>query len=229
MELRDAIQKIALEFESNGYRRITAELNGRFAVKAFAVTTDSRHNLRVYPNLTRNETPRPDQSTLSGRSDLHPAAHRVRVPGGCCGCIFAAGDWLGPRPHLASEFGGCRRWRWPCGKGGGVGFDSDRDVQYISNDYTELKQHQIQISMSRKDHTTRHRHCDQTKQAIALVPSLDATAILKSVHRAPRAAFRGLTPWLTFPTHSVGRTLGPPSPVPPSLVGRPPNAFFARL
>ena len=76
MELRDAMQQIALEFPSYGYRRITMELNRRgFAVnhkrvlrlmrednllclrrKAFAVTTDSRHTLPVYPNLARDIT-----------------------------------------------------------------------------------------------------------------------------------------------------------------------------
>ncbi len=74
MELRDQLQKIALEsLEAYGYRRITAELQQRgFAVnhkrvlrlmgednllcvrgRAFVATTDSRHNLRVYPNLAR--------------------------------------------------------------------------------------------------------------------------------------------------------------------------------
>jgi transposase InsO family protein len=73
MELRDAMQKVALESPAYGYRRITAELNRHgFQVnhkhvlrlmrednllclrhKAFVVTTDSRHTLPVYPNLAR--------------------------------------------------------------------------------------------------------------------------------------------------------------------------------
>ena len=73
MELRDQMQKIALESPAYGYRRITAELRRRgFEVnhkrvlrmmrednllcvrrRAFVVTTDSRHNLPVYPNLAR--------------------------------------------------------------------------------------------------------------------------------------------------------------------------------
>jgi transposase InsO family protein len=77
MELRDAIQQVALEFPAYGYRRITRELNRRgFAVnhkrvlrlmrhdnllclrrKSFVVTTDSRHSLRVYPNLAGAITP----------------------------------------------------------------------------------------------------------------------------------------------------------------------------
>ena len=73
MELRDQMQKVALESPAYGYRRITAELQQRgFEVnhkrvlrmmrednllcvrrRAFVVTTDSRHNLPVYPNLAR--------------------------------------------------------------------------------------------------------------------------------------------------------------------------------
>ncbi len=76
MELRDQMQRIAVEWPAYGYRRITAELQQRgFEVnykvlrtmrednllciqrRAFMITTDSRHNLPVYPNLARNMTP----------------------------------------------------------------------------------------------------------------------------------------------------------------------------
>jgi transposase InsO family protein len=74
LELRSQIQTIALEMRAYGYRPITAELH-RQGVKvnhkrvlrllrednllclrqrAFVRTTDSRHNLTVYPNLARN-------------------------------------------------------------------------------------------------------------------------------------------------------------------------------
>ena len=71
MEIRDEMQKIALEWPTYGYRRMTIELQRRgFDVqykrilrimrednllcvrrRRFAGTTDSRHNLPVYPNL----------------------------------------------------------------------------------------------------------------------------------------------------------------------------------
>jgi hypothetical protein len=74
MELRDAMQQVALEFPDHGYSRITFELNRcGFAVnhkrvlrlmradnllclrhKSFVATTDSRHTLPVYPNLARD-------------------------------------------------------------------------------------------------------------------------------------------------------------------------------
>ena len=77
MEIRDHMQKMALESSAYGYRRITAELRRRgFEVNhkrvlrmmrednllcvrqhAFAVTTDSRHNLPIYPNLAGTMTP----------------------------------------------------------------------------------------------------------------------------------------------------------------------------
>jgi putative transposase len=77
MELRDEMQKIALESPSYGYRRITVELQRRnFDVnhkrvlrmlrednllcvrrRSFIRTTDSRHGLPVYPNLARELEP----------------------------------------------------------------------------------------------------------------------------------------------------------------------------
>ena len=76
MDLRDAIQRIALEFPSYGWPRMTAELRRRgWAVnhkrvyrlmrqdnllclrrRKFVVTTDSGHGLPVYPNLARTLT-----------------------------------------------------------------------------------------------------------------------------------------------------------------------------
>jgi putative transposase len=72
MELRDAIQRIALEWPSYGRPRITAELRRRgwevnpkrvyrlmrednllcVRKRKFVVTTDSNHGRKVYPNLT---------------------------------------------------------------------------------------------------------------------------------------------------------------------------------
>ena len=74
MELRDAIQRIALEWPSYGRPRITAELRRRgwtvnpkrvyrllrednllcVRKRKFIVTTDSNHGRKVYPNLARD-------------------------------------------------------------------------------------------------------------------------------------------------------------------------------
>ena len=73
MDVRNEIQRIAVEFPAYGYRRITAELRNRgYSVNHKRVlrlmrednllcvrkdfkpkTTDSRHDLRVYPNLVK--------------------------------------------------------------------------------------------------------------------------------------------------------------------------------
>ena len=92
-DLRDEIQRIALEFLSYGWPRITAELKRRgweanhkrvyrimrednllcLRRRKFVVTTDSNHSRPVYPNLARgNDVDRPG-STLGGRHHLHPA------------------------------------------------------------------------------------------------------------------------------------------------------------
>jgi transposase InsO family protein len=77
MELCDQMQKVALESPAYGYRRITRKRQQRgFAVnnkrvlrmmrednllcvrrRPFVVTTDSRHNLPIYPNLARTMQP----------------------------------------------------------------------------------------------------------------------------------------------------------------------------
>ena len=74
MALRDATQKLAVEMPAYGYRRITMALRrGGWVVnhkrvlrlmradnllclrrRAFVRTTDSDHQLRVYPNLARD-------------------------------------------------------------------------------------------------------------------------------------------------------------------------------
>jgi putative transposase len=76
IELRDQIQKIALEWPSYGYRPMTAELRRRglrvnhklvlrlmrednllcLRKRHFVRTTDSRHDLPVYPNLAKRMT-----------------------------------------------------------------------------------------------------------------------------------------------------------------------------
>ena len=73
MELRDALQHLALEMPSYGWRRITAELRRRswrvnhkrvrrlmrednllcLRRRRFVLTTDSDHGFGVYPNLAR--------------------------------------------------------------------------------------------------------------------------------------------------------------------------------
>jgi putative transposase len=183
MELRDAMQQVALAFPAYGYRRITCELNRRgFAVnhkrvlrlmradnllclrhKSFVVTTDSRHNLPVYPNLARDMTPNgvnqlwvADITYIRLRIEfIYLAvvldAYSRRVIGWALGRTLEA--------HLAvSALTMALRQRQPAP---GLVHHSDRGVQYASHDYTGLlKQHSIQISMSRKGNPYDNAACE---------------------------------------------------------------------
>lgn len=210
MELRDAMQKIALEFPAYGYRRITAELKRRwFGVnhkhvlrlmrqdnllclrrRAFVVTTDSRHHLPVYPNLAHSLTPaRINQLWVADLTYIRLRTEFVylavlldafsrRVIGWALGRTLAAGLAL-------SALAMALRQRKP---EPGLVHHSDRGVQYASSEYTDLlKQHQIQISMSRKgnpydkayaSHCTSFEHCGRTEAACGRRHSLTPCAFL---------------------------------------------------
>jgi putative transposase len=183
MEFRDALQKIALESPAYGYRRITAELNRRgFEVnhkrvlrlmrqdnllclrhKAFVVTTDSRHDLPVYPNLAHNLVPSGvNQLWIADITYIRLRAEFVylavlldafsrRVIGWALGRTLEAGLAL-------SALSMALRQRQPAP---GLVHHSDRGVQYASGEYTDLlKQHKIQISMSRKGNPYDNAACE---------------------------------------------------------------------
>ena len=183
MALRDALQRIALQFPSYGWPRMTAELKRRgWAVnhkrvyrlmrednllclrkRKFVVTTDSDHGLPVYPNLARG-------MTLMGLNQLWVAdltyirlelefvylavildAFSRRVIGWALDRTLDAELTLQAlRTALAQ--------RRP---GPGLVHHSDRGVQYASHDYTQLlRDHGIQISMSRKANPWDNAACE---------------------------------------------------------------------
>jgi putative transposase len=183
MELRDAMQKIALEFSAYGYRRITAELNRRgFAVnhkhvlrlmrqdnllclrhKAFVVTTDSRHRLPVYPNLARHITPgRINQLWVADLTYIRLRTEFVYLAVLLDAFSRRVIGWALGRTLEAglavSALTMALRQRRP---EPGLVHHSDRGVQYASGDYTDLlKKHQIQISMSRKGNPYDNAACE---------------------------------------------------------------------
>jgi putative transposase len=183
MELRDAIQHIALAFSVYGYRRITAEMQRRgFEVnhkrvlrlmrednllclrhKAYAVTTDSRHGLPIYPNLARHITPTAihqlwvaDITYIRLRQEFVYLAVILdafsrRVIGWALGRTLQAGLAVSAL-HMA-----LRQRKPPPG----LVHHSDRGIQYASADYTNLlKDHKIQISMSRKGNPYDNAACE---------------------------------------------------------------------
>jgi transposase InsO family protein len=183
LKLRDAIQKIALEWPAYGSRRITAELRrGQWTVnrkhvqrlmrednllclrkRKFVVTTDSDHPLQVYPNLAR-------QMTLTGVDQLWRADItyvRLEVEFIYLAVILDAYSrrvigWeldatLEDSLTLAAlRMALSRRTVTP-----ELVHHSDRGVQYASGDYTQLLQdHHIRISMSRKANPWDNATCE---------------------------------------------------------------------
>lgn len=173
MELRDQIQRVALEFPSYGYRRITAELKRRGWVvnrkrvlrlmrqdnllcvrhKRFLVTTDSRHNLKVYPNLARDFRP-------TGINQLWVADItyiRLRIEFVYLAVILDAfsrrviGWALGRTLEAELALSALRMALDERRPEPGLIHHSDRGVQYASGDYTALlREHAVVISMSRR-------------------------------------------------------------------------------
>ena len=183
MEIRDQMQRVALESPAYGYRRITAELHKRgFAVnhkrvlrmmrqdnllcirrRAFLVTTDSRHNLPIYPNLARQMVPTAmNQLWVADITyiRLHTEfvylavvldAFSRRVIGWALGRTLEA-----ELAVMALRMALLERKPAP-----GLVHHSDRGVQYASQVYTEiLQQHQSKISMSRKSNPYDNATCE---------------------------------------------------------------------
>ena len=183
MEVRDEMQKIALEFPAYGYRRITRELQKRgFEVnhkrvlrmmrednllcvrrRAFVVTTDSRHNLPVYPNLARRMTPMAvNQLWVADITYI-----RLRIEFVYLAVILDAfsrrviGWALGRTLEAELALAALRMALVERKPAPGLVHHSDRGVQYASQTYTEiLQQHHAQISMSRKGNPYDNAACE---------------------------------------------------------------------
>jgi putative transposase len=183
VDLRDEIQRIALEMPSYGWRRITAELHRRgwqanhkrvkrlmrednllcLRRRQFVRTTDSDHDRRVYPNLARS-------LVLSGIDQLWVAdityirLEREFVYLAVVLDAFSRRTigWALDRtleddlPLAALRM--ALKLRRP---GEGLVHHSDRGVQYASRDYTGLLRDQgISISMSRKANPWDNAACE---------------------------------------------------------------------
>ena len=183
MEVRDEMQKIAVESPAYGYRRITValrksgwEINHKRVLRMmrednllcvrrrrFVITTDSRHNLPIYPNLAGKTAPTAvnqlwvaDITYIRLREEFVYLAVVLdafsrRVIGWALGRTLEAGLAL-----TALRMALVERKPQP-----GLVHHSDRGVQYASQQYTEmLKQHQVQISMSRKGNPYDNAACE---------------------------------------------------------------------
>ena len=183
VELRDQMQKVALEWPAYGYRRITFELQRRgFDVnhkrvlrmmrednllcmrsRCFVVTTDSRHPLPIYPNLAR-------QMQLTALNQLWVADItyiRLRTEFVYLAVVLEAfsrrviGWALGRTLEAELAVTALRMALIERRPAPGLVHHSDRGVQYASQAYTEmLKQHQATISMSRKGNPYDNAACE---------------------------------------------------------------------
>jgi putative transposase len=183
MDLRDAIQRIALQWPSYGRPRITAELRRQgwtvnpkrvyrivrednllcVRKRKFVLTTDSNHDRKIYPNLA-------GQMVLTNVDQLWRAdityirlqdefvylavildAYSRRVIG------WALDRTLEDELTLAAlQMAIAGRVVQP-----GLVHHSDRGSQYASNDYSDLlKEHGIDISMSRKANPWDNATCE---------------------------------------------------------------------
>jgi putative transposase len=183
LDLRDIIQRIALEFPCYGRPRITAELKrqgwevnhkrvGRIMRednllcirrRKFVRTTDSNHSFPVYPNLAgKMELTGVDQLWIADITYIRLETEFVylavvldafsrRVIG------WALDRTLEDDLAIAALKMAFRRR----GAVKGMTHHSDRGVQYASKEYTDLlKEHSVQISMSRKGNPYDNAKCE---------------------------------------------------------------------
>jgi transposase InsO family protein len=184
LDLRDEIQRIALEFPSYGRPRITAELKRRGREvghrrvgrimrednllclrrrKFRVVTTDSNHRLRVYPNLAASmELTGIDQLWIADLTYIRLEFEFIYLAVMMDAFSRRVIGWALDRrleddlPIAALEM--ALRDRKPATD---LTHHSDRGVQYASNDYTDLlKDHGIRISMSRKGNPYDNATCE---------------------------------------------------------------------
>jgi putative transposase len=183
MKLRDAIQRIALEWPAYGRRRVTKELLRQdltanhkrvyrimrednllcLRKRKFVVTTDSRHSRKVYPNLAK-------EMILTGMDQLWRADItyiRLRDEFVYLAVVLDAFSrrvigWALDRTMEdqltlnALQMALAQRIAEP-----GLVHHSDRGSQYASLGYTNLlKENSIVISMSRKGNPWDNASCE---------------------------------------------------------------------
>jgi transposase InsO family protein len=173
VELRDAIQRIALKNPAYGRPRITAALKrqgleanhkrvGRILrednllcmrKQQFHATTDSIHSHRIYKNLTREVVPtQPNQIWVADITYIRLAEEFVYLAVVLDSYSRLVIGWALERTLEAKlAVGALRMALDQRGAPAGLIHHSDRGVQYACGQYTELlTKHGIQISMSRK-------------------------------------------------------------------------------
>jgi len=213
VELRDKIQKIAIEMPSYGYRRVCAELKRRkqpanhkrvlrimrednllcLRRRKFVRTTDSRHGFRVYPNLAK-------EMALTGTDQLWVAdITYIRL---LCEFVYLAvildafsrrviGWELGRTMEGELTLTALRVALSSRQISAGLVHHSDRGVQYAATEYVDLLTKQgIQISMSRRGNPY------DNAQAESFMKTLKYEEVYRADYRDEREVRRGIKRFL---------------------------------
>ena len=173
--LRDMVQRIAVEFPGYGYRRITIELKRQGVLvnhkkilrqmkednllcvkkKFKPVTTDSNHGFNVYRNLIKNLNITQLNQVWASDITYIQLSHEfvylsVILDLFSRRCIGWSLSRSIDTQLTLNALDMALKTRWNVNMMGLI-HHSDQGVQYASNQYVEqLKDHNIQISMSRK-------------------------------------------------------------------------------
>lgn len=241
MDLRDAIQRVALEWPSYGRPRITRELRRRgwtvnpkrvyrlmrednllcVRKRKFVVTTDSNHARKIYPNLAC-------QMVLTGVDQLwvadityirlqHEFVYLAVILDAYSRRVigWALDRTLEDELTLAAlRMALARRTVQP-----GLVHHSDRGSQYASNDYTDLlKAHGIDISMSRKANPWDNAACE------SFMKTLKYEEVLRNEYRDLNEALTSIPDFLekVYNERRLHSALGyvPPAEFEASLTAR---------
>jgi putative transposase len=183
VDLRDEIQRIALEWPCYGWRRVMAELRRRgwkvnhkrvrrimrednllcLRRKKFVVTTDSDHDRPVYPNLAAELQPSGlNQLWVADITYIRLESEFVYLAVVLDAYSRRVIGWELDRSFqddlAIAALAMALRQRAPAA---GLVHHSDRGIQYASKDYTDLlKQHGAKISMSRKGNPYDNAACE---------------------------------------------------------------------
>ena len=183
LDLRNEIQKIALEFPCYGRPRITEELKRRgwkanhkrvarimrednllcLRRKKFVTTTDSRHGLPVYPNLARDmELTRINELWIADITYIRLETEFVYLAVVLDAYSRRVIGWALDRTLEDDLAIAALQMAFDQRKPKeGLTHHSDRGVQYASHDYTALlKGHGVTISMSRKGNPYDNAFCE---------------------------------------------------------------------
>jgi putative transposase len=214
MDLRDDIQRIALEWPAYGWRRVTAELRRRgWTVnhkkvrrimrednllclrrnRVRVVTTDSRHGRPVYPNLAGTVEPAAvNQLWIADITYIRLESEFVYLAVVLDAFSRRVIGWaLDNTLEAGLAMEALRMAIRSRGAASGLIHHSDRGVQYASADYTGLLQeHRIRISMSRKGNPYDNAACE------SFMKTLKYEEVYRQEYRDLAEARRGVSTFI---------------------------------